>query len=322
MATGSARAAERRFQLLTVLMGGGRPRVDELARRFGVTRRSVFRDLEFLERMGVPIVRDGGRYAVLDTFKVRPIQFQPEEVLALMAALDFGQRKRPVGGTAARSAWEKLLAVLPAAQQELATGLDRTLVVDPIQAYSLPPSPDVEAACRAAVEGPHPLRILYQSLHADAPVERVVRPYGMAYRGTALYLIGFCELRREVRIFRANRILEAQVLSTTFERPPDFDLERFLSDVWGIEFGPLMHVRVRFDREVARLVRETIWHPSQRLEEEEGGAVILRMEARGTGELARWLAGFGGRAEVLEPPELRQAVLELGQGIVRRYGGA
>lgn len=320
MAAGSSRALQRRFQLLTVLMGGGRPRADDLARRFGVTRRSIYRDLEFLEQNGVPVVRDGGRYAVLETFKVRPIQFQPDEVLALMAALDFGRRKRPVGGAAARSAWEKLLAVLPAQQQELASGLGRTLVVDPIQAYSLPPSPDVEAACRAAVEGPHPLRILYQALHAEAPVERVVRPYGMAYRGTALYLIGFCELRQEVRIFRANRILEAQVLSTTFDRPADFDLEQYLSGVWGIEFGPLMRVRIRFDREVARLVRETVWHPSQRLEEEAGGSVILRMEARGMGELARWLAGFGGRAEVLEPAELRQAVLELGQGIVARYG--
>ncbi len=319
MTAGSARALERRFQLLTLLMGGGRPRADDLARRFGVTRRSVYRDLAFLEQMGVPVVRDGGRYAVLDTFKVRPVQFEPDEVLALMAALDFGLRKRPLAGTAAHSAREKLLAVLPAKQQEMASGLNQTLVVDPIQAYSLPPSPDVEAACRAAVEGPHPLRILYQALHAEQPVPRVVRPYGMAYRGTALYLIGFCELREEIRIFRANRILEAQVLSSTFERPADFDLEQYLSDVWGIEFGPLMHVRVRFDRSVARLVRETVWHPSQRVEEEEGGSVILRMEARGTGELARWLAGFGGSAEVLEPPELRAAVIELGKGIVGRY---
>jgi len=321
MSAGSSRALERRFQLLTALMGGGRPRAEELARRFGVTLRSIYRDLAFLEQVGVPIVRDGGRYAVLDTFKVRPIQFQPDEILALMAALDFGLRKRPVAGSAARSAWEKLLAVLPAQQQELAGELNQTLVVDPIQAYSLPPSPDVEAACRAAVEGPHPLRILYQSLRAEEPVERVVRPYGLAYRGTALYLIGFCELRREIRIFRANRILEAQVLSSTFERPADFDLERYLSDIWGIEFGPLMHVCVRFDRSVARLVRETVWHPSQRVDEEEGGSVILRMEARGTGELARWLAGFGGNAEVLEPPELREAVCALGRGIVERYAG-
>lgn len=319
MTAESSRALERRFQLLTLLMGGGRPSVDDLARRFGVTRRSIYRDLAFLEQQRVPIVRERGRYAVLETFKLKPIQFQPDEVLALMAALDFALRKRPVAGKAARTAREKLLAVLPSQQQELASGLNRVLVVDPIQAYSLPPHPDVEAACRAAVEGPHPLRMLYQALSAEEPVERVVRPYGLAYRGTALYLIGFCELRQDVRIFRVNRILEAQVQSATFARPADFDLEEYLSAVWGIEFGPLMRVRVHFGRQVARLVRETVWHPTQRVEEEPDGSVILHMETRGTGELARWLAGFGGSAVVLEPPELRQAVHQLGRGIVERY---
>jgi len=320
MTAGASRALERRFQLLTMLMGGRKPTIKDLAERFAVTPRSIYRDLAFLEENGVPVIRDGGRYSVHDTFKIRPIQFQPDEVLALMAALDFAERKRPLAGKAAQTAREKLLAVLPSQQQELATELDRTLVVDPIQAYSLPPSPDVEDACRAAVEGPHPLRIVYQSLGAEEPSERVVRPYGLAYRGTALYLIGYCELRRQIRIFRANRILEAQVLSSTFERPADFDLEQYLRDIWGIEFGPLMRVRVRFDRQVARLMKETVWHPSQRVEEEPDGSVILHMETRGKGELARWLAGFGGNAEVLAPAELREAVLELGRGIVERYG--
>lgn len=102
-----------------------------------------------------------------------------------MAALDFGLRKRPLGGKAARSAREILLAVLPAQQQEIASGLHRTLVVDPIQAHSEPPLPGIEDALRAALEGPHPVKLLYQALDAEAPSERVVRPYGMAYRGTA-----------------------------------------------------------------------------------------------------------------------------------------
>ncbi|MEW8978957.1 MAG: WYL domain-containing protein [Symbiobacterium sp.] len=319
MIVGAYGAMQRRFQLLTALMGGGRPRVEDLARRFSVTPRSIYRDLAFLEESGVPVIRENGRIWVDESYRVRPVQFQPDEVLALMAALDFAERKLPLAGKAAQSAREKLLAVLPRPQQEVASEVNRTLVIDPIQAYSLPPSPDVEAACRAAVEGPHRLRILYQALSAEEPTERVVRPYGLAFRGTALYLIGYCELRQEIRIFRANRILEAQVLSSTFERPADFDLEEYLRDVWGIEFGPLMHVRVWFDRRVARLVQETVWHPSQQVEKQPDGSVIVRMETRGTGELARWLAGFGGSAQVLEPPQLREAVLDLGRGIVARY---
>ena len=80
-----ARSLERWFQILTVLMGGGRPTADDLARRFGVTRRTIFRDIAALEEQRIPVVRQDGCYTIMDTYRVKPIQFQPHEVLALVA---------------------------------------------------------------------------------------------------------------------------------------------------------------------------------------------------------------------------------------------
>lgn len=311
----------RWLQLVTAMMGGGRPTATDLARRFGVTVRTIFRDVKALEENGIPVVREDGRYAILDTYRIKPVQFTPEEVLALAAGLDFGRRRRSFGGKAAVTALDKLLATMPASHQELVQGLDETLVVDPLQGHSLPAPPGVEEQLAAAVQGGHPVRIRYRALAGGEPTERTVRPYGLAYRGTGLYLIGYCELRQEIRTFRANRILTLQILPEAFVRPPDFDLEDYLADVWGIEDGPLMQVAVRFDKAVAALARETVWHITQTVTEEPGGAVILRMETRGKNELARWLAGYGGTVEVLNPPELREAVLSLGRAIVARYGG-
>lgn len=318
----SVRAQERRFQLLTLLMGGRRPTAAELADRFGVTKRTIFRDLNFLEEIHIPIVRNSGRYWVDERYRIPPVQLQPKEVAVLMAALDFCRRNRALGSlSAAHSVQEKLLAVLPHRQQQMAAGLDQTLVVEPIQAHSVPPLPAVEEALRTAAEEQRRVRIRYQKLGADTPTDRVVRPYGLVNRGVALYLIGFCELRQEIRHFRANRILEAEVLPQTFVRPADFDLDAYLQRMWEIEYGPQMEVRLRFHGEAAQLARETVWHPTQEVEEEAGGSVLLRMTTRGKNELARWLAGFGGSVEVLDPPELKEAVLALGQGIVVRCGG-
>lgn len=316
-----ARSVQRWFHILTRLMGGGRPTADELARRFQVSRRTIFRDIAELEAQGIPVVRDEGRYAIMDSFKLKPVQFHAGEVLALVAALDFARRSRSLGGAAAASALEKLRAVMPGPQQELAAGLHETLVVDPLQAHSHPALPGVEEAIRQALQGGHPVRILYQALAAEAPSERTVRPYGLAYRGTGLYLIGYCEMRREIRTFRGNRILSAEILPAAFTRPADFDLERYLANIWGIEDGPLMQVRIRFLAPVARLARETVWHPTQRTEDGPDGSVIVHMETRGKNELARWLAGYGGTVEVLEPAELRQAVINLGRELLARYEG-
>jgi len=314
-----ARNLERWFRVLMAMQGVGRPTAAELAERFGVTERTIFRDIAALEEMGIPVVRESGRYRVMDTFRVPPVQFTAEEVLALVAALDFARRRRSLGGAAAANALDKLLAVMPAAQKEMALGLDERLVVDPWQAHSDPAAPGIEPALQAALQGQHPVRIAYEALGASEPSERTVRPYGLAYRGTGLYVIGHCELRRGLRTFRAKRIRAARVLPERFERPADFDLEQYLSGVWGIEDGPLMQVRVRISPPVARLATETVWHPTQRVEQEPDGSVILSLHTRGRSELARWLAGYGGSVAVLAPPELREAVLALGQGIVERY---
>jgi predicted DNA-binding transcriptional regulator YafY len=313
------RNMERWFGLLTVLMGGARPAARELAAKFGVTERTIFRDVAALEAMHIPVVRDDGRYSVMDTFRLKPIQFTPDEVLALAAALDFARRRGSLAGSAAATATDKLLAVMPAPHQKLVAGLDEALVVDPVPSHSLPGLPGLEQTLTGAIQGAHPVRIRHQGLGADAPTERVLRPYGLAYRGTALYLVGFCELRQGIRTFRVNRILAAEVLPSVFVRPAEFDLEKFIADIWGIEDGPLMQVRARFSKPVAGLARETVWHPSQTVAEEPDGSVILQMETRGKNELARWLAGYGGTVEVLEPAALREAVISLGQAIVGRY---
>lgn len=315
------RNMERWFELLTALIGGGRPSAEELAKRFGVTVRTIYRDVANLEQMGVPVVRDGGRYAVLDTYRMRPIQFTAEEVLALASALNFGRRRRNLAGKAATGALDKLLAVMPAAHREMVAGLDETQVVEPLQGASVPGEPAVEQNLRAALQGCHPVRITHKGHASEAATERVLHPYGLTYRGTGLYLIGYCELRRGLRTFRVNRITAAVVLPAVFSRPADFDLEAFLADQWGIEDGPMMQVRVRFSKAVAGLARETVWHPTQTITEEPDGAVLVHMHTRGKNELARWLAGYGGTVEVLTPPDLREAVLNLGRAIMQRYAG-
>lgn len=313
------RNMERWFGLLTLLMGGARPTARDLARKFGVTERTIFRDVAALEEMQIPVVREDGRYSVMDHYRLKPVQFTPDEVLALAGALDFARRRRSLTGKAAGSAMEKLLAVMPLTHQELVAGLDETLVVDPLQAHSLPGLPGIEQLLTAAIQGSHPVRIRHLSPGAAEQTERVIRPYGMAYRGTALYLIGYCELRESLRTFRLNRITAVEVLPAAFTRPADFNLERYVSDIWSIEDGPLMHVRVRFSKPVAELARETQWHPTQMITDEPDGSVVLQMETRGTNELARWLAGYGGTVEVLAPMELRDAVIGLGQAILQRY---
>jgi predicted DNA-binding transcriptional regulator YafY len=78
-------------------------------------------------------------------------------------------------------------------------------------------------------------------------------------------------------------------------------------------------VKVRFSPEVADEIRERRWGAGQRIEEVEGGGVILTMEVAGTKEVERWVLGFGEDAEMVEPKPLRENVRRRIRRSVERY---
>lgn len=313
------RAIYRWFGCLTAMQTGRRFTVAELAERFGVTPRTVYRDLVALQSMHFPLTNEDGRWYLVEGFRLPPVQFTPDEVAALAAALGWARRTDALRGAAAATALDKVRSVLPDSLKTLVNELEAAVVVDPYPARPVPGPPEVEATLRRAAVRGQKVEIVYDSLSTGQTTRRVIHPYGLAYRGVGLYVIGWCELRQARRTFRVSRIRSVRPLRESFRVPEDFDLNEHLTAVWGIEDGPEMDVVLRFSPAVAQLTRETRWHPTQVTEEQPDGSVILRMKTRGKGELARWLAGFGASVVVVAPAELREAVVEIGRGILTAY---
>lgn len=132
-------------------------------------------------------------------------------------------------------------------------------------------------------------------------MDRRVDPYHLTFYCGGLYLVGYCHLRREVRIFAVERVRPVTALRDTFVMPAAFDAEAYLRGAWGIVRGDLIAVRAVFSRTVAPHVRGRLWHASQELRELPGGRLELRLTVADTLEVRRWLMGFGAEVEVLAP---------------------
>jgi predicted DNA-binding transcriptional regulator YafY len=288
--------------------------VEDAARELGCTGRTVWRDLRALQESGFPIYdeRDGHRglwrvdAKVLDAV---PFPLSLSEVVALLVSRDLLDPTAAGPFTpSVASAFGKLRALLAPRALEVVDRMRASVGARAPGAKLAFAAPDHRPAVEAALAERRTLRIRYHSRERDAETDRRIDPYHLTYFNGGAYVIAHCHRRGTVRTFALERIRAATVERETFVVPPDFDVEAYLRDAWGIVRGELTTVRAVFSRAVAPYIRERLWHPSQELRERPAGRLELRLRVADTGELRRWLLGFGAEVEVLEPAALREAI--------------
>src|SRR5439155_23717094 len=86
-----------------------------------------------------------------------------------------------------------------------------------------------------------------------------------------------------------------------FEIPPDFNFEKFTESAFNMIWGEAQEVRINFSSWQATYIQERTWHPSQKIEAQPDGSIILTLKVADLGEVKRWLIGFGAEAKRLEP---------------------
>ncbi|GAA4504973.1 YafY family protein [Nonomuraea ferruginea] len=206
----------------------------ELAARFEVSVRTIERDITALQQSGVPIYAEAGRrggYAIDKKMSLPPLNFTPAEAVAIAVALSRAG-DQPFGRQA-RSALRKVVAAMPGREGELARELARR-----VMHVAEPPEPGgparplgAEGVSRAIEEALLRRRVLRLD-YADAKgalTSRDVEPgVFLGGRGGFWYLVAWCRLRDDVRVFRLDRIVGAAVSA---ERCPDRPLEGFAADV-------------------------------------------------------------------------------------------
>jgi predicted DNA-binding transcriptional regulator YafY len=102
--------------------------------------------------------------------------------------------------------------------------------------------------------------------------------------------------------------------------PKDFDANRYFGSAWGIVVeGEPKTIQLRFDPSVARIIKETPWHPSQMLQTGLDSSVTLTLHVSDTVDLRSWILGWGDKVEVLRPKVLRETIRGTAEAVVDLY---
>jgi predicted DNA-binding transcriptional regulator YafY len=311
----------RALAVLELLQTHRRMSGAELARRLQVDPRTLRRYIVMLEELGIPIGTERGRhgaYMLVAGYKLPPMMFSADEALALtlglVAARSLGLSE---AATAVESAQAKLERVLPTRIKTRVRALGETVALDLVRAGASGNNAAL-LALSAAAQARLRVQMRYRSVHGDES-ERGFDTYGLAYRGGNWYAVGMCQLRKDLRSFRLDRVLDVQTLEARFTRPKDFDaIAHLVSSIAMLPRGIAIEVLLDTDLPTAH---EHV-HASIGVLEQQKNGVLLRGEADDLDWYARELARLPFAFSVRRPQQALRSALRACAARVRRSADA
>jgi predicted DNA-binding transcriptional regulator YafY len=315
--------ASRLLSIMITLQVRGRVTAQELARRFEVSLRTIYRDVDELSAAGVPVQAErgpGGGFELSAGYRTQLTGLTAAEGEALWLLGIPGTASQLGLREPAAAAQMKLLAAVPAATAAGALRVAERFHLDPLDWYRrAPPPPHLALVAQAVWEG-RSVRIRYESW--TATTQRRIDPLGLVQKAGAWYVVaGSAD---KLRTYRVSNILDVQLLDSLVERPAGFDLaQHWRASVERFETG------LRRETATIRMAASALSR-SDRLgadiaeallaaEPDRRGRRCAKVPIESIGHAAALLLGFGAEVEVLEPSGLRRALARRAAKVVRLY---
>ncbi len=201
----------------------------EIADRFEVSLRTVYRDIKTLQEAGVPIGSENGMgYYLVDGFSLPPIMVTEEEANALIISEKFIQNQ---GDSSLKRDFSSLLFKIKAVLKS--RDKDNISVLENRISPSYPKismSSDSLSIVQKAITNKKNLRITYRSLGKDEVTNRTVKPLGIYFTSVAWVLIAYCTLRNDKREFRLDKIQTIQTVDDPIEFREEFNLMQYFTE--------------------------------------------------------------------------------------------
>ncbi len=324
------RRTDRLLGIMLRLRSGRVVTAAELATQFEVSQRTLYRDMETLSSLGVPVYSEQGRnggFRLLDGYFLPAISFSQAEAVSLLLGLAVLERMRSRPFAAGlETAVAKMLAAMPGhLSKQLANagtflGVERSAEDAFHRELAEPPLPDPASAAeqraidgflKALLDGAN-VSLEYQSPYRQSIASATVVPRGLFWDRDRWYLVGDrLEPAPGRRLWRADRVLAIHEVDRRSAGAERFDIQEMLGREWLADamnqWAEDAPVRIRITRSQADLLHADWYYRHAQYEERPDGDVVIRFGQDRQAvvmELLRWI---GPGAELLEPPEWRAA---------------
>ncbi len=316
----------RVLRIITLLQAGRPFNADQLATECRVSRRTIYRDLATIEKVGIPFFYNhaNGSYQVHATGLLPAINLNLEEALALvLMATELGRGAGLPLFQPARDAAAKIESALPLGLRTMLAGLLRSMAVRPGPTARHNALQETYRLVQRAVARRESLDAIYISFHDTGQIHTRLEPYWLMFNERAWYVIGRSSKHRAIRTFKLGRFRSLTCTGSHFGIPQGQTLEKHLGNAWRMMRGDKAYeVELQFSPLVSPNVAEVNWHRTQRISWDEEGRAHFTATVDGLDEIVWWVLGYGPEVEVLRPPELRRRLADLARRMLRLYADA
>jgi predicted DNA-binding transcriptional regulator YafY len=310
---------DRLHAILTVLQSKRVVKAEELATRFNISLRTVYRDLRALEEGGIPIGAEAGvGYYLTDGFHLPPVMFTNEEARALLMAGKLVEKNTDEQTFHFfTNALTKVRAVLDTQKKEDLDGLENKILVNPF-ATSEPSQEDLRInELKHALSLNKVIRIEYSSLGSKEKTNRDLEPIGLTYYYGKWHLIAYCRLRKAYRDFRLDRIESLTILSETFLRIKHPSIKEYMDNL--MKEAQLINAVIKVHESMLPYIQNSKYHMGLINEKVSGEWTEMNFATYSIEYFSKWILTMGTKVEIISPINLREQVRDIVRDLAAKY---
>jgi predicted DNA-binding transcriptional regulator YafY len=286
-------------------------KAQEIADKFKLSLRTVYRDIKALDEAGVPILGEAGvGYSIMEGYRLPPVMFTKEEATAFLTAEKLVEKltdestKKNYG-----AAMLKVKAVLRLTEKDYLEDMEQHIEV--IENQYVPKRTNDTNHLQQVLQSIAQKNILhldYFANHNQQHSKRDIEPVGIYYLGENWYMVGYCRLRKDYRTFKFGSINKLTVTEECFENQHP-SLKSFLHKV--SKEKAVQTVVLLIDKHIIPYFGDQKYYNGFVSQREVGDKMEMTFLSASLNGFARWYMHFGDNADIVKPQELRDIVKEV-----------
>lgn len=285
-------------------------KAQDIADRFKISLRTVYRDVKTLEEAGVPIIGEAGvGYSIMEGYRLPPVMFSKEEAAAFLTAEKIVEKFTDVSTQESyKSAMYKVRAVLRSTEKDMLENMEDHIHVIrnvlPFDTNSIDNSlqPFLKSIAEKRV-----VHIRYAAFHSDETTERDIEPVGIFYASGYWHALAYCRLRKDYRDFRADRIQTIKVTEETFRKEHP-SLKSYLDKV--MQQQQLQKIVINVKQKAAKYLQSQKMYYGFVSEERTRDKMQMTFLCDMPNVFIRWFMMFAEDAEIIYPVSLNETLKE------------